>query len=51
MTQHPQETVIGRITSVFGVKGWLKVYSYTDPMDGILNYRHWTLLQDGRRTE
>lgn len=49
MTQHPQETVIGRITSVFGVKGWLKVYSYTDPKDGVLNYRHWTLVQDGKR--
>ncbi|WP_203301353.1 ribosome maturation factor RimM [Marinobacter sediminum] len=49
MTQTSQETVIGRITSVFGVKGWLKVYSYTDPKDGILNYRDWTLELDGRR--
>ncbi|HLV78002.1 MAG TPA: ribosome maturation factor RimM [Marinobacter sp.] len=49
MTQHPQETVIGRITSVFGVKGWLKVFSYTDPRDGILNYRDWTLVLDGKR--
>ena len=49
MTQHSQETVIGQITSVFGVKGWLKVYSYTDPRDGILNYRDWTLVQDGKR--
>ncbi|WP_372972308.1 ribosome maturation factor RimM [Marinobacter sp.] len=49
MTQHPQETVIGRITSVFGVKGWLKVYSYTDPVDGILNYRNWTLVHEGKR--
>ncbi|GGY69188.1 ribosome maturation factor RimM [Marinobacter zhanjiangensis] len=49
MAQHPQETVIGRITSVFGVKGWLKVYSYTDPVDGILSYRHWTLVHDGKR--
>ena len=49
MAQHPQETVIGRITSVFGVKGWLKIYSYTDPLDGILNYRHWTLLHNGKR--
>jgi len=41
--------VIGRITSVFGVRGWLKVYSYTDPREGILNYRNWTLILDGRR--
>ena len=41
--------MIGRITSVYGVKGWVKVYSYTDPIDGILSYPNWTLLQDGRR--
>ena len=49
MTQGLQETVIGRITSVFGVKGWLKVFSYTDPKEGILNYPDWTLDLDGRR--
>jgi len=49
MAQHSQETVIGQITSVFGVKGWLKVYSYTDPKDGILNYRDWTLVHNGKR--
>jgi len=49
MARHSQETVIGQITSVFGVKGWLKVYSYTDPKDGILEYRHWTLVHNGHR--
>lgn len=42
--------MIGQITSVFGVKGWLKVYSYTDPKDGILEYRDWTLVHNGQRT-
>lgn len=41
--------MIGRITSVFGVKGWLKVFSFTDPREGILNYRDWTLDLDGKR--
>lgn len=41
--------MIGRITSVFGVKGWLKVYSFTDPKEGILNYPDWTLDLDGKR--
>lgn len=49
MARHSQETVIGQITSVFGVKGWLKVYSYTDPKDGILEYRDWTLVLNGQR--
>ena len=49
MAKHSQETVIGQITSVFGVKGWLKVYSYTDPKEGILEYRDWILVHDGQR--
>ncbi|MBU2954112.1 ribosome maturation factor RimM [Marinobacter sp. F3R08] len=49
MTQNSQETVIGRITSVFGVKGWLKVFSFTDPKEGILDYPDWTLDLDGKR--
>lgn len=49
MAEPSQETVIGRITAVFGIKGWLKVFSYTDPRDGVLNYRNWTLVQDGKR--
>ncbi|MDI9246144.1 ribosome maturation factor RimM [Marinobacter sp. CHS3-4] len=49
MTKDSQETVIGQITSVFGVKGWLKVYSYTDPKEGILNYPNWTLIHNGQR--
>ncbi|WP_372964790.1 ribosome maturation factor RimM [Marinobacter sp.] len=49
MTQNSQETVIGRVTSVFGVKGWLKVFSDTEPKEGILNYRDWTLVLDGKR--
>jgi 16S rRNA processing protein RimM len=49
MTADSQETVIGQITSVFGVKGWLKVFSYTDPKEGILDYRNWTLVHNGKR--
>ena len=49
MADSAAETVIGRITSVFGIKGWLKVYSYTDPMDGILSYENWVAILDGKR--
>jgi 16S rRNA processing protein RimM len=31
--------VIGKITSVYGVKGWVKVHSYTEPMENILGYQ------------
>lgn len=32
---------VGKITGHFGVKGWLKVYSYTQPMENISNYSQW----------
>lgn len=38
--------VVGRITGVFGIKGWVKVASFTDPADNLLDYRPW-LLESG----
>ncbi len=31
--------VIGKIVSVHGVRGDVKVYSFTDPIDNLLDYR------------
>jgi 16S rRNA processing protein RimM len=39
--------VIGRIVGLFGVKGWVKIRSYTDPREQIARYRPWRLLVDG----
>ena len=33
--------MIGQVTGVFGVRGWVKVYSYTRPREAILNYSPW----------
>jgi 16S rRNA processing protein RimM len=38
---------LGRISGLFGVKGWVKVYSYTQPREAILDYRHWYLQKNG----
>jgi len=35
--------VVGRICGVFGVKGWLKVYSFTEQQMQILKYKPWFL--------
>lgn len=35
--------IVGEISGVFGVKGWVKVYSFTDPRANILNYSPWQL--------
>jgi 16S rRNA processing protein RimM len=34
---------LGRIRRPFGVKGWLHVESFTDPLEVLLDYRQWTL--------
>ena len=30
--------LLGRVAGVFGVKGWVKLYSYTEPREAILQY-------------
>ncbi|MEE2890904.1 MAG: ribosome maturation factor RimM [Pseudomonadota bacterium] len=40
--------VVGRITSVFGIKGWAKVASFTEPQDNLLDYGPWLLNEQGR---
>lgn len=42
--------VLGKLTSPYGVKGWLKVYSYTSPIEGILDYAEWIIRQRGQTT-
>jgi 16S rRNA processing protein RimM len=45
-----QPVVLGRISGLFGVKGWVKVYSYTEPREAVLEYRRWLLSgKDGWR--
>jgi 16S rRNA processing protein RimM len=39
--------VLGRISGLYGVRGWVKVHSYTEPRDAILKYGSWLLEQDG----
>ncbi len=38
-----QHIVVGEISGVFGIKGWVKVYSFTEPRENILNYSPWLL--------
>ncbi len=37
------EIRIGSITGGHGLQGWVKVFSYTDPVDAILEYSPWIL--------
>ncbi len=38
---------VGRINGLYGVRGWVKVYSYTDPIENILEYTPWQLWRQG----
>jgi 16S rRNA processing protein RimM len=42
-TSKDEAVTLGYISGVHGLKGWVKVYSYTDPREAILNYQPWQL--------
>ncbi|MGL4205429.1 MAG: ribosome maturation factor RimM [Aeromonadaceae bacterium] len=39
--------VIGRLGAVYGIKGWLKVHSFTDDAERIFEYTPWLIQQGG----
>jgi len=38
-TQAQKQVALGRFTGVFGIRGWLKVWSWTDPPENFLNHK------------
>lgn len=38
---------LGNISGVFGVKGWVKIHSHTEPREAISNYAPWILKKKG----
>lgn len=47
----PGAVLLGRVGAPFGVQGWVKVTSYTEPAAGIADYPRWTLVQRGETRE
>lgn len=43
--------VVGRIVGLHGVRGWVKVFSHTQPRENILGYSTWYLKRDGEWRE
>lgn len=37
-TRQERRIRVGRVSGLFGVKGWVKLYSYTQPRQGLLDY-------------
>jgi|TARA_B110000967_G_scaffold209014_1_gene263315 16S rRNA processing protein RimM len=46
----PEDALIqvGSIVGVHGIKGWIKLFSYTDPAEQILSYYPWHVRQNGK---
>ncbi|MBA2654155.1 MAG: ribosome maturation factor RimM [Gammaproteobacteria bacterium] len=44
------QIAIGRFGSPYGIKGWVKVISYTDPTEKILEYLPWYIFKDNNKT-
>ena len=40
-----QHVSVGKVSGVFGIKGWVKVFSFTDPRENILTYSPWLLIK------
>ena len=38
---------LGRISGVYGVRGWVKVHSYTEPRDNVVGFASWTIRSAG----
>ncbi len=43
--------VMGRVAGLYGIKGWVKVFSETEPRDNILEYSPWYLKVSGKWQE
>jgi 16S rRNA processing protein RimM len=39
-----RRVTLGRVAGVFGVRGWVKLQSFTRPAENLLNYPRWWLL-------
>ncbi|MDF2181283.1 ribosome maturation factor RimM [Neptuniibacter sp. CAU 1671] len=47
-SKNSEETVVlGSVTAVYGVKGWVKIFSHTDPIENIFGYKPWLMEFDG----
>lgn len=48
MPKVPEDLVIvGAVAGIYGVQGWVRVRSHTDPIENILNFPRWYLQREG----
>ncbi|MBT3195899.1 MAG: ribosome maturation factor RimM [Candidatus Ruthia sp.] len=47
-TSSPKRLLVGKINGLFGVQGWVKIFSHTHPRKNILSYQPWHIKVDGQ---
>jgi len=47
MSSSDKQIILGEITGIYGVRGWVKVYSHTKPLENIIDYNPWSILLGG----
>src|ERR1700760_4337446 len=50
MANESEYVIVGKIGATFGIKGWLKIISYTQKQNDILEYHPW-YLENGKNWE
>lgn len=40
--------IVGRISGLYGVRGWLKIFSYTESRGSVIEYSPWQVLKNGQ---
>ena len=43
MEEIGKDVTLGKVGAVYGIKGWLKIHSFTDDQEAILDYFPWSL--------
>ncbi|MGI9307725.1 MAG: ribosome maturation factor RimM [Gammaproteobacteria bacterium] len=51
MTDGDRELQVGRVAGVYGLKGWLRIFSFTDPIENIVGYSAWRLRSEAGDTD
>ena len=48
MTENSGLVVLGRVSGIYGVHGWVKIHSCTEPRGNILSYTPWQICLEGQ---
>ncbi|USD65701.1 ribosome maturation factor RimM [Vibrio sp. SCSIO 43136] len=51
MSTQNERIVMGKFGATYGIRGWLKVFSYTDNAESIFSYSPWFMKQKGEWVE